>query len=230
MLIAEDLLLLLTDDDTGKLIIAPNAVDIALGGANLVELALRGRVDIAGADQAAKKGRLAIRNGRATGDALLDDALDYLKRHDGKKPSSVVGPLGWSLRINLYDRLMTRGMLRHEQGQILGLFPTHRWPSRDAAHERAVRTCIEGALIQRVPPDERTAALISLLHALKAVHKVMDAREHGVLKSDLKARAGRIADGDWSSKAARESVDATRATLVAATTAAATTAAISGGN
>jgi Golgi phosphoprotein 3 (GPP34) len=40
LLLAEDLLLLLTDDRTGKLVIASNQVDIALGGAMLVELAL----------------------------------------------------------------------------------------------------------------------------------------------------------------------------------------------
>ena len=46
MLIAEDLLLLLTDDRTGKLLAPSNQVDIALGGALLVELALAHRVEV----------------------------------------------------------------------------------------------------------------------------------------------------------------------------------------
>ncbi len=49
MLLAEDLLLLLTDDDTGKLAASRTEVDLALGGALLVELALMDRVDVAGA-------------------------------------------------------------------------------------------------------------------------------------------------------------------------------------
>jgi hypothetical protein len=49
MLLAEDLLLLLTDDDTGKLAASRSEVDLALGGALLVELALMDRVDVAGA-------------------------------------------------------------------------------------------------------------------------------------------------------------------------------------
>jgi len=40
MLLAEDLLLLLTDDDTGKLAASSTEVDVALGGALLAELAL----------------------------------------------------------------------------------------------------------------------------------------------------------------------------------------------
>lgn len=38
MLIAEDLLLLLTDDRTGKLLAPSTPVDIALGGAVMIEL------------------------------------------------------------------------------------------------------------------------------------------------------------------------------------------------
>jgi hypothetical protein len=38
MLIASDLLLLLTDDETGKLLAPPSQLDIALGGALLLEL------------------------------------------------------------------------------------------------------------------------------------------------------------------------------------------------
>lgn len=44
MLIAEDLLLLLTGDQSGKLLVPSNKLDIALGGALLVELAIAGRV------------------------------------------------------------------------------------------------------------------------------------------------------------------------------------------
>jgi len=51
MLIAEDLLLLLTDDNTGKMALLSTLVDIALGGALLVELAVSEHVDVAGADE-----------------------------------------------------------------------------------------------------------------------------------------------------------------------------------
>ena len=47
-LIAEDLLLLLTADDTGKLDADTTDIDVALGGALLAELALTQHVDLAG--------------------------------------------------------------------------------------------------------------------------------------------------------------------------------------
>ena len=62
MLIAEDLLLLLTADDTGKLAAAGTNMDMALGGALLAELALTERVDIAGPDERVREGRLVVRD------------------------------------------------------------------------------------------------------------------------------------------------------------------------
>lgn len=78
-----------------------------------------------------------------------------------------------------------------------------------------------------ITPDPRTAALISLLHALKAVPKVVDPREHGVTKRELQAHAKQIAEGDWASKAVRQAIDEMMAAVMAATTVATTAAATS---
>ena len=73
MLIAEDLLLLLTDDDSGKLTGTVSEVDVALGGAMLIELTLMGRVDVAGPSDSVRKGRLVVRDPSPTDDLFLDD-------------------------------------------------------------------------------------------------------------------------------------------------------------
>ena len=46
MLLAEDLLLLVTDDISGRLSAPAAQVDVGLGGANLVELTLLNKVDL----------------------------------------------------------------------------------------------------------------------------------------------------------------------------------------
>ena len=48
MLLAEDLLLLVTDDTSGRLSAPAAQVDAGLGGANLVELTLLTKVDLSG--------------------------------------------------------------------------------------------------------------------------------------------------------------------------------------
>ena len=75
MLIAEDLLLLLTDDTSGKLSAHPAKVDIVLAGANLVELALMGRVDM---DISRKE--LIVGDRSPIGDAVLNATLETVTR------------------------------------------------------------------------------------------------------------------------------------------------------
>ena len=57
MLLAEDLLLLVTDDASGRLAADGVQVDTGLGGANLVELTLLGQVDVSGDQDQGKRGR-----------------------------------------------------------------------------------------------------------------------------------------------------------------------------
>jgi hypothetical protein len=222
MLLAEDLLLLLTDDETGKLAASGTEVDVALGGALLVELALTDRVDVAGAgaDERVREGRLVVRNPGPTGDDLLDEALTLVLQREGKKPQSVVTRLGKRARVRLYERLVESGVLRTEADRILGIFPTHRWPTNDAAHESSVRATLLTALREGATAEARTGALISLLLALNAVQQTVDPDSLGLSKQELKANAKRIAEGDWAAKAVRQAIDSMNAAVIAATSSA----------
>lgn len=218
MLIAEDLLLLLTDDATGRLSAPAAQVDIALGGANLVELTLLNRVDLSGKGDEVRSGRIVVRDQSPMGDELLDAALEVVASHRGKKPVAVIRPLSKNLRRTLYERLAARGLVRAEEGRILGVFPTHRWPAQDVRPEAETRQLITGALTQRTAPDARTAALIALLHALRCEHRVVDARACGLSTRQLRERAAEIAKGDWASEAVRRAIDEMMAAIIAATT------------
>jgi hypothetical protein len=81
------------------------------------------------------------------------------------------------------------------------------------------------ALVQQVAPDARTAALIALVHALRCEHKIVDPRQYGLPKRELRARAEQIAKGNWASEAVRKAIDEMIAAVVAATSAAAATSA-----
>jgi hypothetical protein len=219
MLIAEDLLLLLTADDTGKLAARGTNMKMALGGALLAELALMRRVDLAGPDERVKERRLIVRDAGPTGDSMLDEALATVGRKEGKKAQNVVAALGKRTRVRLYERLAEIGLLRAEKGRILGIFPTRRWPAEHTEHEASVRAGLVTALRHGETTDARTRALLSLLHALRAVHKAVDPNSVGLSKAELKASAKRIAEGDWVGKAVRSAID-TQTAIIAASSAA----------
>ena len=178
MLLAEDLLLLVTDDASGRLSVPGVQADAGLGGANLVELTLLGKVDVAGEQDPGKPGRIIVRDPSPPGDEVLDAALRTLVARQGSKPSAVIRPLGKNLRPVLYQRLAASGVLRAGRGRALGIFPTRTWPAQDPSHEAEMRQLVTQALVQPSAPDERTAALIALLHALKCEHKVVDPRPY----------------------------------------------------
>src|SRR5215470_9247560 len=75
MLLAEDLLLLVTDDASGKLSVPGAQADAGLGGANLIELTLRNKVDVSGEQDPGREGRIIVRDPSPAGDEVLDAAL-----------------------------------------------------------------------------------------------------------------------------------------------------------
>ncbi len=221
MLIAEDLLLLLTGDASGRLAVPAAQADAALGGANLVELALMGKVDLSGAGDTGKPGRITVRDPAPAGDAVLDAALEILTAHQGSKPAAVIRPLGKHLREALYGRLAASGMTRPEHSRLLGVVPIHRWPAIDTSHEDQVRQQLTSAVTGQAAPDPRIGALIALLHALRCEHKIINPQRCGLSKSQLRARAGEIANGNWASDAVRKAIEEMIAALAVVTSTAA---------
>ena len=207
MLLAENLLLLVTDDASGRLYVRTDPLDPALAGANLIELTMMGKVDLSGEGSAGKPGRLIVCETSPAGDEVLDAALRIVLARTGHRPSAVMRPLGRDLRRTLYERLAAAGAVRAEPARVLGVFP--------------VRRLVTQALVQQAAPDLGSAVLIALVHALKCEHKIVDPRLSGLSRRELRARAEQIAQSSWTSQALRQMIDATTAAVKAAAAAAA---------
>ena len=219
-MIAEDLLLLLYDDETGKPLTGSPGLDYALAGAVLIELTMNGKLDITSKADGVKPGRLKVVDATPIGDPILDERLAFVVAKPGKRPKDQIGRLSKKLRDQLLARLAERGVLEADQGKVLGLFPVTRWPAKDARDEAEVRSKLESVLKVGTTPDERTGALIALLSALNVVPKVVT---DAVDKKALKQRAKQIAESDWAADAVKKAVTEMQAavTTVIVTSAAA---------
>ena len=151
MLLAEDLLLLVTDDASGRLSAPAEQVDAGLGGANLVELTLRNKVDLSGEQDPGKRGRIIVRDPSPAGDAVLDAALEILIARQGKRPSTVIGPLSKNLRRTLYQRLADRGVVRAEKSRIARSSATRAGADRSVVCAWQVSQAVLNSL--RGPPQ-----------------------------------------------------------------------------
>ena len=200
--LAEELLLLAYDDD-GTARVGSPTVDYALACAVLAELALGGRIDLA-------DGRVAVRDARQFGDAVLDGALARITGDDkARKPTDWVSKLSADLRETLLERQVAVGILRREEGRVLWVFPRTTYPCIDDRPEREVRERL------RTAPDGDV--LRDLVIAADLATAVFDKE---LPLSD---------DPHWTVRAVRTAIDEVQAAIaIAATTGAVTTIMTSG--
>ena len=213
-LIAEDLLLLLLDDRSGKPQTAH--LEIALGGAVLVDLALEGLVEVASHGSLLSSAKLRRAPGATSGDRILAGALGAVAENQAAQ--RLVVKVGKGLVDPLAERQCRRGVLDRREEKVLGLVTRTRWPSRDPSRKEAIRRALVVILVQRGRPDARSAALIGLLLAVHRLHRTVshpDASARSVRK-----RAKEVAEESWASPTTRDAVAvATAATAAAHSTA-----------
>lgn len=213
-LIAEDLLLLLLDDDSGKP--QTQQLQIALGGAVLVELAVEGMVEVVESQSVWRSAKVHPVEGARPADAVLQSAWETVCEKD-RSAQTLVEKLGKGISDTLCRRLADRGILERRDEKVLGLFPRTRWPARDTAYEDALRRALTVVLVDGGTPDPRTGALVALLHAVDRAHKTV--AHPGVSDREVKKRAKEISEGQWAAKAVRDAIAAATAATIAAMTA-----------
>lgn len=211
MLVCEDLVLLLTDDESGK-VSASTWTAYALAGALLVDLALAGAITVEEKQGFLHSPKVLPVAGYVPTDPLLAEAMAMITAKP-RSAQSFVQRHGSKTYRGIAARLAERGILRADHDRVLGLFPRTRWPAVDSTHERQVRTELEDVLLRGLSPQPRTAGLVALLAAVGQVHKVV--RDPGVPAKQVKARAKEVAEGDWAAKAVKQAVDSAIAAMTA---------------
>jgi len=204
MTLAEDLVLLLLDPGAGRAVVDGTSLDRVIGGALLLDLAGRERIT---ADGDGAKARLCVADATPTGDPVLDDALAGLDKP--LRAQKAVERLARGTRTPVLERLVEEGLVHPERSRVLGVFPTTTW--RPGAVAAELRGRVAGVLRDGARPDQHMALLISLVHAVKAEHKVVEGQ-----RKQLRARAAEVADGEWAGQAVRKAVEAVQASVMAA--------------
>ncbi|MFC4067216.1 GOLPH3/VPS74 family protein [Actinoplanes subglobosus] len=190
--LAENLALLLLDDESGRSTVDLGRRHRAVGTAVLFDLVRAGRVDIPSVPDA-KEARVHVVDAAPTGDPALDAALRKL----GGEPK-----VGWAAENAGHESwqpllvlLADAGAVRLEEQRVLGVIKIRTWPAADTSRELAVRDAITAAL-GGAEPDEETAVLIAILHGIGEVPGDDD--------PSVRARAEEIAGFAWASGPLRD--------------------------
>ncbi|MEU6700512.1 GPP34 family phosphoprotein [Pseudonocardia sp. NPDC046786] len=202
----ELLAVVLLDPGTGRFVVDRQRTERALAGAVLLDLAARGRL----ATDDRPRPRLRLLPGPAT-DVVTERAT---RLPSGWFPARRgVSRLVPGLRPAVLDALGSGGHADREPG---GFLRSARWWPEPALRE-ALLAGVAAALRDGVAVDARLAGLVSLLHAVRAEHRVLDGR-----RRELRERARVVADGDWAGPAVTAAVREVQAVTAAVAASAAT--------
>lgn len=220
MLLCEDILLLATDDETGKQRSVGGFAELLVAGALLTDLMLAGQVRLTEQGESVRKNRVvADPDAPAPDDNLLLVTRAKLATKASWDAASAVNALKKNLIRYLHERLVAAEVLMRDERRVLGVFPSIRFPAVDGTYEAGLLASIDAVLFEGATPDDHTAALIGLLHAGDLLVTVVD-RGRGIDKRNLKRFAESLIDMYWPAQAARKAIQAAQAASVAATTAA----------
>ena len=204
MRIAEEILLLLLDEDSGYFEPIPSwNLSCVSAGAVLADLALENRIDT-------DFESLTLIDASATGDEVLDSVLEEIASEETNKSTQY-----WvernahrseSLIESLLGRLVEQEILDYDQAGYWSLSRSvarsRKYPSKDGTARAEVRSRILRALFEDEIPDPRDAILIGLAHTSDALHYLMPVEDY----EEVKDRIELISKMDLISRSIAEAV------------------------
>ena len=171
----EELLLLILDDENGTFAPVPEyALDYAISGAVLIELALEGRIDT-------DLESLFVINPEPVNNELLDPTLARIVQEgsqcDIKTWIRKTSAHAAELKEQALRLLVDRGVLNQVDRRFFWLLQERRYPVIDSKVEREVKLRIMSVLFDDGIPEVRDIALISLVYACGVFGNLLSTRE-----------------------------------------------------
>jgi hypothetical protein len=209
-LLAEDLLLLAYDPATGRQRSSVSAqLAPAIGGALLVELALRDRLRI--------EVDVPRASSRPTGDPLLDEVARQLREGPRRrKLKGWVSKVGTTARRDqVRGRLVAAGRLIAEEQRILGLYTRTRVTLTATSEAERLAEAVRAVLQGSRTSDERLTVLAALVGGTAILDKLVPAGERRAARQ----RATELAEDSPAAHAARAVIRDTQAAVLASITA-----------
>ena len=170
---AEEITLLLLNDDGTMARVPYWSLNYALAGGVLMDLALENRVDT-------DLENLVLIDDTPLGDNLLDPTLAEIKQGEQRSARFWVertANRAQSIRDEALSRLIDHGILERRDDRFLWVFRSRRYPAIDGEPEREVKLRIMGVLFSDEIPDPRDVVIISLADACGIFNGLLSKRE-----------------------------------------------------
>ena len=158
--LADELLLLAYNDETGRCTVPLIALDLGMAAAVLIDLVLHGRVEVVDA-------AIVPKDLSPTGHPVIDEVLSRIGAEPPQPAAFWLQRLRHNLRRHVLDGLVAQGVVRDQDDTGWDVLRVHHYPAVEPTLERDARRRLTAALAGDSAPDERTAALAALLVAAR---------------------------------------------------------------
>ena len=170
---AEEITLLLLNDD-GTLVHVPSwSLNYALAGGVLMDLALENRIDT-------DLEKLVLMDSTPIGDSLLDPTLADIKEvgeRDARFWVERTANRAQEIREEALSRLISLGILEARDDRFLWVFRSRRYPAIEGRTVREVKLRIMGVLFSEEIPDPRDVVIICLADACGIFRRLLSRTE-----------------------------------------------------
>ena len=179
--LAEELLLIILDDSSGKLFSSakPYAIDIAIAASLIMDLTLNGRIDT-------DSEKLFVISSEPTGNPILDDTLAEIYAEKTSLPTSAwltrIGQKGENLIQLIIKSLVDKGVLMSVEKRLLWVFKTRVYPPTSGIEEREVRARVMQLINSDEIPNPRDSLIVGLLQATGLINHLLTPDELERLK------------------------------------------------
>jgi len=181
--LAEDIILLLLDDDTGKLAsIDLMTLNYAMAGAVLMDLALRNKIDN-------DLESLIVADSTPTGLQILDTYLDKIssenKENNTRYWLTELSNYGEDIVDSALNMLVEKKILKTEEKKILWVIGTRVYPMIDDKEEKEVKRRIIDLLMSDEIPTPQDVVLVSLMDTCSLFTMILSSKEVEKLSSRI---------------------------------------------
>lgn len=203
VILAEELLLLAYDDQTGRHKV--QNLDQGIAGAILLDLVLEGHIDLPGK-------HVTVTNSDPAGHPLLDEALQEMTKNKPRRPNTWVDKLHRGSSRRVVDGLVSQSLLRHDTDRVLGIFPYRRYRPVSTSVKSDAKRRLEGLVTGQHDADARTAALGALVYAMNMEKQAVPGHPRRQVRRTFKT----VAEGSWAAGATSKAIRAAQAAVSAA--------------
>ncbi len=157
----EEFLLIALDDDKGGFVIGSTALHYGFGGAVLLELALRNKIEIDGE-------KVILKDDCMETEPALNKAIEMLDEGETRKVKywiETFAKKAGDFKEDTLQRLINKGILSKEEHKILWIIPTQKYPTHNMNPEMKVRERLEDVVQRGKKAEPRDVMLLSLIDA-----------------------------------------------------------------